>query len=57
MVENETVNIIAKALYDHWASSSYEAKRQGTWEDAPTNLRNVFIGQATSVEGVLFGSE
>lgn len=51
------VETIAKALYDHWASHDYEVKRQGTWEDAPNNLRQVFIRQATAVEGALNGTE
>lgn len=56
MVRN-AVSMIAKALYTHWASSSYEVKRQASWEDAPENLRQVFIGQAIAVDGALFGEE
>jgi hypothetical protein len=40
---------IAEALYDHWKSSSYELKRQGAFEDAPTTLRSVFLQQAQAV--------
>lgn len=40
---------IAEALYDHWRSSAYELKRQGAFEDAPDNLRAVFLQQALAV--------
>jgi hypothetical protein len=43
------VEEIAEALYDHWKSSSYELKRQGSFADAPENLRAVFLRQGQAV--------
>jgi hypothetical protein len=44
---------MARRLYDHWRSSSFEAARQPAFEDAADNLRRVFEGQAEALFSVV----
>jgi hypothetical protein len=45
----EVVEEIAEALYEHWRSSSYELKRQPPYKDATPTLKRVFANQAKAV--------
>jgi hypothetical protein len=47
------IESMARRLYDHWRSSSFEAARQPEFDDAADNLRRVFEDQAEALFSVV----